>query len=94
VSEKRFTLLSAELKDPPQSAYGVHTSRITPLNPPLERRETGKSSSLPFLRGGLGWGKTRIHQLLETCVYTVATMGRHLLSTLLTQHSELSTQHS
>jgi hypothetical protein len=29
---------------------------ITPLNPPLEMGETGKSSSLPFIRGGLGWG--------------------------------------
>jgi hypothetical protein len=39
--------------------YGVHTSRITPLNPPLERGEKEiKSSSLPFIRGGLGWGKT------------------------------------
>ncbi|MFN6472111.1 MAG: caspase family protein, partial [Nostoc sp. SerVER01] len=35
---------------------GVHTSQITPLNPPLERGETGKSNSLPFTRGGLGRG--------------------------------------
>ncbi|MDZ8226351.1 caspase family protein [Nostoc sp. ChiVER01] len=46
---------------------GVDTSQITPLNPPLERGETGKSnflpleetgqsSSLPFTRGGLGRG--------------------------------------
>ncbi|MEH2400463.1 nSTAND1 domain-containing NTPase, partial [Nostoc sp.] len=37
-------------------SYGVHTSQITPLNPPLERGETGKSNSLPFTRGGLGRG--------------------------------------
>jgi hypothetical protein len=30
---------------------------ITPLNPPLEMGETGKISSLPFIRGGLGRGK-------------------------------------
>ncbi|KOP26269.1 hypothetical protein AMR41_11255, partial [Hapalosiphon sp. MRB220] len=54
---------------PPRlQSYGVDISRITPLNPPLERwetgkssspletEETGKSSSLPFARGGLGWG--------------------------------------
>jgi hypothetical protein len=27
------------------------------LLPPLERGETRKSGSLPFIRGGLGWGK-------------------------------------
>ena len=37
-------------------SYGVQTSQITPLNPPLERGETGKSNSLPFTRGGLGRG--------------------------------------
>jgi hypothetical protein len=31
-----------------QRCYGLHTSRITPLNPPLERRETRESSSLPL----------------------------------------------
>ncbi|MBD2467861.1 eIF2A-related protein [Nostoc sp. FACHB-145] len=31
-------------------------SQITPLNPPLESRETGKSNSLPLARGGLGRG--------------------------------------
>jgi hypothetical protein len=41
---------------------GVHTSRITPLNPPLERGETGKSCSLPFARGGLGWGKYAVRK--------------------------------
>ena len=30
---------------------------FTPLNPPLERGETGKSCPLPFTRGGLGRGK-------------------------------------
>jgi hypothetical protein len=31
---------------------------ITPLNPPVYWGETIKSGSLPFTRGGLGWGKT------------------------------------
>ncbi|BAZ00066.1 HEAT repeat-containing PBS lyase [Tolypothrix tenuis PCC 7101] len=64
---------------PHKQGYSVHTNRIlflnpsfTPLNPPLERGETGKSSSLtfpkgetgkssslPFPRGGLGWGNSR-----------------------------------
>ncbi|ODG98646.1 hypothetical protein A4S05_08085 [Nostoc sp. KVJ20] len=34
----------------PLKSYGVYTSQITPLNPPLERGETRKSSSLPFAR--------------------------------------------
>ncbi len=50
----------------------VHTSQITPLNPPLERGETRKSSSLPFPRGGLGWGNSRTDSDSITCVYTVA----------------------
>ncbi|RCJ36801.1 hypothetical protein A6769_14970 [Nostoc punctiforme NIES-2108] len=29
-------------------SYGVETSQITPLNPPLQRGETGKSNSLPL----------------------------------------------
>ncbi|WP_334730930.1 hypothetical protein [Nostoc sp.] len=29
-------------------------------------------SSLPFIRGGLGWGKTQIRKLLQTCLYTTA----------------------
>ncbi|UKO96808.1 RluA family pseudouridine synthase [Nostoc sp. UHCC 0870] len=56
--------------------YGVYTSQIffldqgfTPLNPPLERGETGKSSSLPFPRGGLGWGNSRTESDSITCVY-------------------------
>ncbi|WP_230966460.1 hypothetical protein, partial [Nostoc commune] len=40
--------------------YGVHTSRITPLNPPDILGGNKKSSSLPFIRGGLGWGKTLV----------------------------------
>ena len=36
-----------------------------------------KSSSLPFIRaGGLGWGKTQIRQLFQTCVYTVVSKRR------------------
>ena len=31
-----------------------------------------KFGSLPFIRGGLGWGKTLVNQLFQTCVYTVA----------------------
>jgi hypothetical protein len=51
---------------------GVYISRITPLNPPDIKGGNRKSSSLPFTRGGLGWGKTLVHQVFQTCVYTVA----------------------
>ncbi|WP_292758575.1 hypothetical protein, partial [Nostoc sp. NOS(2021)] len=37
-----------------------------------------KSSSLPFIRGGLGWGKTLVNQLFQTCVYTVGLRGEVL----------------
>jgi hypothetical protein len=33
---------------PPYPSYSVHTSRITPLNPPLERGETGDPVPSPF----------------------------------------------
>jgi len=52
------------------------TGKITPLNPPLEMEETGKISSLPFARGGLGWGNLRNNGDSITCVYTVALTGR------------------
>jgi hypothetical protein len=52
--------------------YGVYTSRITPLNPPDVLGGNNKSSSLPFIRAGLGWGKTLVNQLFQTCVDTVA----------------------
>ena len=58
----------------PACGYGVHTSRITPLNPPLERGETRESRSLPFTRGGLGWGNSRTGSDSITCVYTVAPL--------------------
>ncbi|MEH2363211.1 nSTAND1 domain-containing NTPase [Nostoc sp.] len=35
-------------------SYAVHTSQITPLNPPLERGETRKSNSFPLERGETG----------------------------------------
>jgi len=38
---------------------------------PLEMGETGKSSPLPFTRGGLGWGNLRNNSNQITCVYTV-----------------------
>jgi len=41
----------APLNPLPAGGYGVHTSRITPLNPPFPRGETGKSSSLPNASG-------------------------------------------
>ncbi|MDZ7957818.1 MAG: hypothetical protein RMY34_07910 [Aulosira sp. DedQUE10] len=60
------------LRNPSPQAYGVHTSRLdsgfTPLNPPFPRGETRKSSSLPFTRGGLGWGNSTT----DSDVYTVA----------------------
>ncbi|AUB38798.1 hypothetical protein COO91_04773 [Nostoc flagelliforme CCNUN1] len=30
----------------------------------------------PMHRGGLGWGKTLVNQLFQTCVYTVVAKGR------------------
>ncbi|WP_322673413.1 caspase family protein [Nostoc sp. DedQUE05] len=63
--------LSLTPLNPTLQSSGVQTSQITPLNPPLERGETGKSNflnpslkrgetgksnSLPFTRGGLGRG--------------------------------------
>ncbi|MEH2025364.1 nSTAND1 domain-containing NTPase, partial [Nostoc sp.] len=41
-----------------QEAFALSLPNLsfTPLNPPLERGETGKSNSLPFTRGGLGRG--------------------------------------
>jgi hypothetical protein len=38
--------------------------------------ETGKISSLPFARGGLGWGNLRNNGDSITCVYTVAFFTR------------------
>ncbi|MEH2173915.1 nSTAND1 domain-containing NTPase [Nostoc sp.] len=39
------------------SLTDIHTSQITPLNPPLERGETGKSNSLPFTSDALSLSK-------------------------------------
>ena len=44
---------------------------LPPLIPPWKGGKK-KSSSLPFPRGGLGWGKSLVNQLFQTCVYTVA----------------------
>ncbi|MDB9349015.1 non-ribosomal peptide synthetase, partial [Nodularia spumigena] len=57
----------------PLASYGIHTSRITPLNPPLSRGETGESSSLPFIRGGLGRGVKPSN--LAYIIYTSGTTG-------------------
>ncbi len=53
--------------------------KLPPLIPPMYLGETGKISSLPFTRGGLGWGNLRNNSDLIakrsvgiTCVYTVA----------------------
>ena len=42
-----------------------------PPQSPLGKGGSRKSSSLPFTRGGLGWGKNQLLKLLQTCVYTV-----------------------
>ncbi len=42
-----------------------------PPQSPLGKGGRWKSSSLPFTRGGLGWGKNQLLKLLQTCVYTV-----------------------
>ncbi|OYD92606.1 hypothetical protein CDG76_24150 [Nostoc sp. 'Peltigera membranacea cyanobiont' 210A] len=52
--------------------------KLTPLNPPNVLGGNRKSSSLPFIRGGLGWGKTLVNQLFQTYVYTVVIDKREL----------------
>ena len=53
--------------------------KLPPLVPPMYLGETGKSSPLPFTRGGLGWGNLRNNgnpiakrSVGIICVYTVA----------------------
>ncbi|MEH2009125.1 hypothetical protein, partial [Nostoc sp.] len=41
------------------------------LTPHASSRQSRPTQWLPFARGGLGWGKTLINQLFQTCVYTV-----------------------
>ncbi|MEH2452580.1 hypothetical protein [Nostoc sp.] len=61
----------------PLTKATVYTQvELPPLIPPYKGGKQKKCCSLPFIRGGLGWGKTEIYQLLETCVYTVAYQGR------------------
>jgi hypothetical protein len=40
----------------------------------LERWETRKSGSLPFIRGGLGWGK----EIFDTSIMTFKTSSKKL----------------
>jgi len=49
--------------------------KLPPLIPPMYLGETGKISSLPFIRGGLGWGNLRNNSDSITCVYTVGYIG-------------------
>ncbi len=51
-----------------------------PPQSPLVKGGSRKSSSLPFTRGGLGWGKNQIRKLLQTCVYTIASTRREALN--------------
>jgi hypothetical protein len=44
---------------------------LPPLIPPYKGGKK-KSSSLPFIRGGLGWGNSRTGSDSIICVYTVA----------------------
>ncbi|MDF5736698.1 MULTISPECIES: hypothetical protein [unclassified Nostoc] len=37
-----------------------------------KKSECDRSSGSPIYRRGLGWGKTLVNQLFQTCVYTVA----------------------
>ncbi|RCJ37742.1 hypothetical protein A6769_12685 [Nostoc punctiforme NIES-2108] len=71
--------LEPYLHSSPLQGYGVTQLELPPLIPPMFWGETGKSSSLPFSRGGLGWGKIQIHQVFQTCVYTTAPTGREAL---------------
>ncbi|MCC5625076.1 helix-turn-helix domain-containing protein [Nostoc sp. CHAB 5715] len=61
----------------------LHKSKIKNPTPHLLTQTllSPWSSSLPFPRGGLGWGKTdaknQVSKLFQTCVYTVAgALGR------------------
>ena len=50
--------------------------KLPPLIPPMLWGETGKISSLPFTRGGLGWGNLRNNGGDSiTCVFKTLTGG-------------------
>lgn len=57
----------------------VYTQVELPSLIPLSKEGNRKSSSLSFLRGELGWGKTDaktlINQLFQTSVYTEPLQG-------------------
>ena len=81
MTNSSYATIAARLKTRIQrsrhySDYGVHTSRITPLNPPIYWGEMRFPVPSPTHRGGLGWGKTdaknQVSKLFQTCVYTVA----------------------
>ena len=60
---------------------------LPPLIPPFIGGKQ-ESSSLPLTRGGLGWGKTVISQLFQTCVYTVALAEGEIPSPLVSPQVE------
>ncbi len=57
MSQKMRAILSV-FRDVRNATYNLRTYSLPPLVPPMYWGETGKSSPLPFLRGGLGRGKT------------------------------------
>ena len=52
--------------------------KLPPLISPMLWGGNRKISSLPFARGGLGWGNLRNNGDSITCVYTVAPFRRGL----------------
>jgi hypothetical protein len=58
-----FLTISADLKILKQPNHVKHLRIFSTIFEILK--------TLP-LKGGLGWGKTSIHKLFQTCVYTVA----------------------
>jgi hypothetical protein len=64
-----------------QVGVTFETRVLPPLIPPMDWGETRKSSSLPFPRGGLGWGNSRTGSDSITCVYTVALLKRGVSGT-------------
>jgi hypothetical protein len=57
--------------------YGVHTSRITPLNPPLERGETGNPVPSLMHRGKLGWGAMTVGIITNYADMIYSTSGSY-----------------
>ncbi|MBD2298450.1 penicillin-binding protein 1C [Nostoc sp. FACHB-190] len=73
--------LAKQMQIPPTPLSKGGDVPFTPLSPLLERGETSKSSSLPFPRGGLGWGNSNTSSNSITDGYMVASKRDHLIQT-------------